>query len=55
MGQRRINNSPDRKALRREEATVRQEERLLRSDEEQLALMASRRGENKRERKALGN
>ena len=55
MGQRRINNSPDRKALRREEASVRQEVRLLRSDEEQLALMASRRGENKRERKALGN
>ncbi len=55
MGQRRINNSPERKAQRREEATVRQEERLLRSDEEQLALIAYRRGENKRERKALAN
>ena len=55
MGQRRINNSPERKAQLREEATVRQEERLLRSDEEQLALIAYRRGENKRERKALAN
>ena len=55
MGQRRVNNSPTRKAQRREEATVRQEERLLRTVEEQLALIKGRRGGSKRERKALGN